>query len=408
MTPVWPIPGASDIHSPMGAFQLQVEDVAHARDRAERLVSEGRGVALADDLEAGEPLSGESLAALLLSEEVETGALLELAARKRPAGGPQLETFSPLYISNECDAECAMCGMRSGNAALRRETAPAGAVRDQLDILWQRGIRSVAILTGEYRHGSRRRQMLARSADAVRDALDRGFQHVLINVGSLETEEYAPLLDGIERRADGRLAPHVTMCTFQEAYAPEVYRSFMGEAAANPRSDYARRLINFDRAADAGMRSVNPGILLGLSRDLAGELFALASHVEHLLARDLQVYISLPRLKKANGTMHRRAATDDELFRVAALLAARFPAAKVVISTREAPEIQQRLLPVMGVLTAGSPGVAPYDASGARFDLEASQFEVADQRPFEAILGEALAAGAKIDGYEPRASAPTP
>jgi hypothetical protein len=56
---------------------------------------------------------------------------------------------------------------------------------------------------------------------------------------------------------------------------------------------------------------------------------------------------------------------------------------------------------VIGVLTPGSPGVAPYTETGARFELEASQFEVLDHRPIEAILGEYLAAGATIDCYEP-------
>jgi len=77
------------------------------------------------------------------------------------------------------------------------------------------------------------------------------------------------------------------------------------------------------------------------------------------------------------------------------------PEAKVVISTREPPAMQRRLLPVIGVLTPGSPGVAPYTETGARFELEASQFEVLDHRPIEAILGEILAAGATIDCYQP-------
>jgi len=63
--------------------------------------------------------------------------------------------------------------------------------------------------------------------------------------------------------------------------------------------------------------------------------------------------------------------------------------------------VQRRLLPVIGVLTPGSPGVAPYTPTGARFDLESSQFEVLDHRPIEAILGEYLDAGATIACYEP-------
>ena len=73
----------------------------------------------------------------------------------------------------------------------------------------------------------------------------------------------------------------------------------------------------------------------------------------------------------------------------------------MVISTRENPAIQRRLVPVIGVLTAGSPGVAPYTEAGASFEANASQFEVLDHRPIEVVLGECLAAGASIDGYEP-------
>ena len=75
-----------------------------------------------------------------------------------------------------------------------------------------------------------------------------------------------------------------------------------------------------------------------------------------------------------------------------------------MISTREAPDMQRLLMPVIGVLTAGSPGVAPYTESDARFEIEESQFEVADQRPIEVILAEHLAAGATIEGYEPASS----
>jgi hypothetical protein len=231
--------------------------------------------------------------------------------------------------------------------------------------------------------------------------MKRGFTHVLINIGSLDPEEHDELVAGLSPiRNDTRL----TMCTFQETYDPEIYERFMGSNVENPRSNFKRRLENFDRAADAGFYSANPGVLLGLNHDLAYELLVLTGHVLHLLARDMVVYISLPRLRKASGAPHHAGVSDDELTRIVSLLSAAIPEAKVVISTREAPEIQKLLVPVIGVLTAGSPGVAPYTERDARFEIEASQFEVADQRPMEAILAEHLAAGATIEGYEPVSS----
>jgi 2-iminoacetate synthase len=395
------------------SFSLNRAGLLAGSERAALRSDSGEGGDLFEKLRASEPLDGESLATLFLSADIATDTLRALASeRLRSAAAPmdsmQIETFSPLYISNECDAECKMCGMRRFNTQLQRSTADDATVRDQIDILHQRGIRGVAVLTGEYRHGARRQEMLERAGSAADYALERGFGHVLINVGSLESEEYDAVFASIARESDGSFSPHVTMCTFQETYDREVYGRFMGSSSQNPRSDFERRLTNFDRAAQAGMRSANPGVLLGLNPDLAFELMALVSHVEHLLSLGLQVYISLPRLRKASGAEHRGGASDDDLTRIVCLLSARFPEAKVVISTRESPEIQQHLLPVIRVLTAGSPGVAPYDEASARFELEASQFEVADQRPFELILGECLAAGATIEGYEPAASASHP
>ena len=375
---------------------------AHSVRAAERSAA-GEGPELASRLRAGKSLGAEALAALFLSEDVSSDELLELARERRATatGTPAVETFSPLYLTNECDAECLMCGMRRINADLHRETSDEGTSREQLDILYRRGMRGVALLTGEYHPGKQRDEMMGKIQAALCDALAQGFTHVLINVGSLEVEDYDSIFADVPRRDDGKFGPHITMCTFQETYDSKVYARFMGSSANNPRADYQRRLENFDRAADAGMRSANPGVLLGLNRDLAFEIIALSGHVRHLLDRGMTVYISLPRLRKASGAEYRAGVSDDDLARIVSVLSAGFPAAKVVISTRESPEIQQRLLPVIGVLTAGSPGVAPYDKGSARFDVDASQFEVADQRPFEVILGDCLAAGAQIEGYEP-------
>jgi 3-methyl-2-indolic acid synthase len=384
----------------VAAFRLEPTVVAETRARARYRGLSPEVHKLIDGVRQGAILDAESLAALFLSPLVDTDVLLELAHARR--AGTRIETFSPLYLTNECDAECAMCGMRRFNQKLIRETADDETLSAQLDILHRRGLRGVAILTGEYHDGLRRRQMIARATRALNGALDRGFEHVLINIGSIERDEYQQLLSGVPRDAHGNVIPRLTMCTFQETYDRTVYSRFMGSNPDNPRSDFDRRLENFDRAADAGMKSVNPGVLLGLNQDVASELLALLWHVEHLQERGLSVCISLPRLRKASGTEYRCGISDEVLYRVVSLLAVGAPEAKVVISTREAPAVQRRLLPLIGVLTPGSPGVAPYTETGARFEREASQFEVLDERPIETILGEVLASGTDVGGYVPR------
>jgi len=386
----------------MQRFGLDVGAVEEARARAVALAHGSTVEAIARKALDGEAVSDEELVALLLAPTIATDTLAAIAIARRPAGGPYLETFSPLYLTNECDAECLMCGMRGANTSLARETAEVGTVEAQLDILHGRGVRGVALLTGEYHHGPRRQAMIRRAAHALDAALVRGFTHVLINIGALEDDEYDTLLGDVPR-SDGRVVPRVTMCTFQETYHPGSYARFMGSTPDNPRSDFARRLTNFDRAADAGMWVANPGVLLGLHDDVAFELLALMAHVRHLRERGLEVYISLPRLRRASGAPYAAGVDDDLLCRVVGVLSFGCPDAKVVISTREPPAMQRRLVPMIGVLTPGSPGVAPYTLHGARFELEASQFEVLDHRPIEDILGEFIANGATIDCYEPAA-----
>src|SRR5438874_5719024 len=202
----------------MQRFRVEVAEVDATRSRASALAESPAVRGVAARASAGDGLSAEEVAALLLSRHVATDELVAIARARRSEGAPRLETFSPLYLTNECDAECLMCGMRRTNTGLVRETADEATAEAQLDILHRRGLRAVALLTGEYHHGPYRRTMIARTADALRAALARGFAHVLVNIGALDAAEYETLLAGVPRRADGRVVPRVTMCTFQETY----------------------------------------------------------------------------------------------------------------------------------------------------------------------------------------------
>ena len=382
----------------MDDFSLDADDVRARLDRG-ALTSAAARDALLARARIGAPLEVDDLAALWAAP-VATDTLYAAACTARAGRPRRLETFSPLYLTNTCDAECRMCGMRRDNDALRRDTVDIVAADAQLRILRRRGMHGVALLTGEYRAGHRA-WALAIANQALRRATSLGFRHILINVGGIDTPEYDALLAGLPRRADGALAGKVTMCTFQETYARPVYRKFMGDDPENPRADFDRRLANFDRARAAGMRVANPGILVGLNADLGFELVALALHTHHLLAHGMEVYLSVPRLRQIAGRANQRGADDDAFVRLVSLLALGLPNAKVVLTTREPATIQHHLAPLIGVLSAGSAAVAPYTDTGARFPLEASQFEVIDQRPFEAILGEHLRQGAPIENFEP-------
>src|SRR5438477_8751646 len=143
------------MRSAMEPFRLVAEEVAAARARA-ALLAASAARDLSRRAVRGDTLADDEAAALLLAPEVDTEELLAIARARRPTE-PHLETFSPLYLTNDCDAECLMCGMRRTNDDLVRETADDATAEAQLAILHRRGLRAVALLTGEYQHGAYRR-----------------------------------------------------------------------------------------------------------------------------------------------------------------------------------------------------------------------------------------------------------
>lgn len=353
-----------------------------------------------DRARTGGELPPEHVAALWFARDLHTQALYGLAREARQNRPVQLETFAPFYLTNTCDGTCRMCGMRRDNPALERETADEAEITRQLDVLYRRGMRGVALVTGEYR-AERREWAMRFINQALRAALSRGFTHVLLNVGGLDAAEFEVLLAGVECDGDGALKPQVTISNFQETYSREHYAKFMGTDPDNPRANYDRRLTNFDRAYRAGVRFANPGILLGLHRDLGWELMAFVTHARHLRSLGMEVYLSVPRLREIAGKHHQRGVNDEDFVRLVSLLSIALPDCKIVITTREPQEMQHKLVPIVSVLSAGSSAVAPYTEIGARFRIETSQFRVVDQRPFEQILGEHIALGRPIRNFQP-------
>jgi 2-iminoacetate synthase ThiH len=370
--------------------------LADARRRADTPAVDGA----VERARAGAGLDPADAALLWSAPGLSSADLYRLARAVRRARSGRLETFSPLYMTNTCDAECRMCGMRRDNRALVRETADRAGVEGQLRTLRRRGMRAVALLTGEYRSAALRGWALALVNAALRQTQALGFRHVLINVGSIDPHEFDALLGGVARRADGAIAPKLTMCTFQETYSRPHYAKFMGVDPDNPRADYDRRLANFDRSRRAGLRVANPGVLIGLNPDLGFELVALVQHARHLRARGMEVYLSVPRLRRIAGSDEQRGADDAAFVRLVSVLSLAAPACKIVLTTREPAAMQRTLVPIVSVLSAGSAAVAPYTDGGARFPLETSQFEVIDQRPFEQILDE-WRGSAGIENFEP-------
>src|SRR5207249_2960489 len=110
-------------------------------DTIRDILDEARPLAASVSLPAapGGELSIVEMAALLHSKHG-AESLRAAAIARRGSRAYELETFSPLYLTNTCDSECKMCGMRRDNRELDRQTAAPAEIQRQLQILTRRGV----------------------------------------------------------------------------------------------------------------------------------------------------------------------------------------------------------------------------------------------------------------------------
>ncbi len=343
------------------------------------------------------PLDSRAAATLAIweDESICDEELIGSAARIVAERAPRLHTFVPLYTTNHCDAECKMCAMRKGNRRLVRKFSTRSEIEDQLSILYENeGVRGVGLLTGEYEDEHSRLASAFRIGWAARTALDRGFERVYINIGSMTSDEVEMLGDWLETEEP------VTMCVFQETYDRSSFERFMGEEGSSPKADYRRRLESFDRWIDGGFGYVNPGVLVGLHDDLAEEMVHLVSHASHLQSRGAVVDLSLPRLRPAMGTGNAARVQDAAYLRMMAAIALVCRDQRLVLTTRESMEFQNIALDLAGVISPGSPDVAPYRRSGQASNAEeTSQFKIADLRRPSEILSGIESQGIEVDHF---------
>lgn len=268
--------------------------------------------------------------------------------------------FTPLYLSDYCVNQCAYCSFNARHKFARTKLT-LEQVEEEARAIAQTGMKDILILTGE----SRQHNPVSYIKDCVA-VLKKYFCCISIEIYPLEEEEYREL---VAAGVDG-----LTM--FQEVYDPGVYARYHN----GPKKNYHYRLDAPERSCRAGMRTVGVGALLGLA-DWRKEAFFTGLHADYLQQKfwDVQVSISLPRLRPSIGGFQPDYPVDDRSF-VQILLAHRLflPRAGITISTRESPEFRDNILP-LGV-TKISAGSSVTVGGYARPDGRAPQFEISDPR----------------------------
>ncbi len=292
--------------------------------------------------------------------------------------GRVVRMFAPLYVSNECVSVCTYCGFAAGNDVARR-TLAIDEVREEARALLDRGFRHLLLVAGEHARIVSKDYLV----DCVR-ALAPEVPSLSVEVQVWDTATYARL---VEAGCEG-------LIVYQEAYDPATYAAVH---VKGKKRNYDWRLAAPDRAAEAGVRRLGVGALLGLHPDWRAEALTLAAHARAILRRwwRCDLAISLPRLRPAAGGFQpERPVTDAELAQLLCALRLYLPDVGVSLSTRESPALRDALIP-LGVtqVSAGShtePGgyAHPSDAE--------PQFEVADTRSPATVALTLRAAG-----YEP-------
>jgi 2-iminoacetate synthase len=321
----------------------------------------------------------------------------DLAALLSPAAGDRLEDlaaaaaqstlrrfgrvvrlFAPLYLSNECVSVCTYCGFSAGNDIARRTLSVEEVVAEGRELV-ARGFRHLLLVAGEHARIVSKDYLV----DCVR-ALAPHVPSISVEVQVWDAATYRRLVDA---GCEG-------LVVYQEAYDRATYEACH---LKGKKRNYDWRLAAPDRGAEAGMRSLGIGALLGLAPDWRREVLAVGAHASALLRRwwRCEVSVSLPRLRPAAGDFEpERPLTDAEFVQVLCALRLCLPTVGITLSTREAPRMRDGIFR-LGV-TSMSAGAHTEPGGYAEPSEAEPQFQVADERsPSE------VAAMLRVAGYEP-------
>ncbi len=331
----------------------------------------------AQHLASGQRLAPEIDALLAPGADLEA-----LATRAREVTlqrfGRAVRLFAPLYVSNACLSSCTYCGFSKGLDVARR-TLTVPQVVEEAEALVQQGFRHILLVSGEHR--------IEVSADYLVSCVEalRGFvPSIAIETQTWSDDTYARL---VEAGLEG-------VVHYQETYDRERYAE---THVAGWKRDFDRRLASTERAAEAGVRRLGIGALLGLSADWRADVATVAEHAVWLQRHywRTEVTVSLPRIKpSASGFQPLVPVSDADYVQALSALRIVAPEAGIVLSTREPAVLRDGLVRIAVThMSAGS----STEPGGYLHPGEAQeQFAISDERsPAE------VAAMLRVAGYDP-------
>jgi 2-iminoacetate synthase len=305
------------------------------------------------------------------------------AAVKQHIYGNRVVLFAPLYVSNECVANCLYCAFRHDNKELQRRTLTPAEISGEVRWLIEHGYKRLLLVFGD--HPGTHVEHMIEAVEAVY-ATHSGageIRRVNINAAPLSAEDFQRL----------QPAGIGTFQVFQETYHVPTYQQ---AHPFGPKADYDWRLTVWDRCLPSGIDDLGLGVLYGLY-DWRWDTLALLDHAAYL-DRTYGVgphTISVPRIEPALNApwaaQPPAPVSDDEFRRLVAIIRLAVPYTGMILSTRETAAMRRECLRLgISQISAGSrtsPG--GYSAEAEReADQEAdeSQFTVGDFRPLDEVM----------------------
>jgi len=345
----------------------------------------------------GVTLTPEQTAVLLrVRDEGLWEELFDAAAKaKRAIYDNRVVTFAPLYCGDLCVNDCAYCGFRKSNTAMRRKVLTFSQVAKETELLAGRiGHKRLVIVFGEHP---------ATDADYIAEVMQRIYAVRVpgrVGMGAIRrcNVNAAPMsvqdLGKLHRAGIG------TFQVFQETYHRPTYAEV--HPAGTVKGHMRWRLYALHRAMDAGIDDVAMGALLGLY-DWRHELLAMVMHTRDLERQfGIGVHtVSVPRIEPAENTDFswlRHRVSDRDFKRLVCLLRLAIPSAGLIVTCRETPAMMRDVIPMCTQRDASSRiGIGAY-ADGEREDAggqtgERQQFILGDTRSLDEVVRELAGMG---------------
>jgi 2-iminoacetate synthase len=276
--------------------------------------------------------------------------------------GKTIQLYTPIYLSNYCESGCTYCGFNQDNDVMRRKLTPE-ELEKEAEFIAATGLKHVLILTGD----SPSMSPVSYIRTCVK-VLRRFFSSISIEVYALTENEYQEL---IEEGVDG-------LTIYQETYDQNLYDKI--HLAGNKR-DYMFRLNAPERAAHAGMRLINIGVLLGLSQ-WQKDTFFTGLHAQYLQDKftSSEISASLPRIRPHIGSFKPiYKVSDKNIAQIILALRLFLPRLGITISTRESPDFRENTIP-LGITRLSAGSTTAVGGHTLKDSKEAVQFDIFDQR----------------------------